>query len=178
VRPICGSIDRTQFSFELFSFSSNALCGGWLTSRIPIGNAQHWHSTTQEKIMQTLLRAGAFALALLGSAGLAAAQGTPGSGNAPDQLQLSPSQKQSIRQGLMSEQTQTTAGSQGQVGSKTPASVTPHALPSDVTAQVPATKKFLFVKLPDRILLIDPDQQQVAEIILNDSDSNPGAQPR
>ena len=128
--------------------------------------------------MQTLLRAGAFVLALFGSAGLAAAQGTPGSGNAPDQLQLSPSQKQSIRQGLMSEQTQTTAGSQGQVGSKTPASVTPHALPSDVTTQVPATKKFLFVKLPDRILLIDPDQQQVAEIILNDSDSNPGAQPR
>ena len=126
--------------------------------------------------MQTLLRAGAFALALFGSAGLAAAQGTPG--NAPDQLQLSPSQKQSIRQGLMSEQTQTTAGSQGQVGSKTPGSVTPHALPSDVTTQVPATKKLLFVKLPDRILLIDPDQQQVAEIILNDSDGNPGAQPR
>ena len=128
--------------------------------------------------MQTLLRAGAFALALFGSAGLAAAQGAPGSGNAPDQLQLSPSQKQSIRQGLTSEQTQTTPGSQGQVGSKTPASVTPHALPSDVMTQVPATKKFLFVKLPDRILLIDPDQQQVAEIILNNSDSNPGAQPR
>jgi hypothetical protein len=56
--------------------------------------------------------------------------------------------------------------------------VTPHGLPSDVTAQVPATKNLLFVKLPDRILLIDPDERQVAEIILNDTDSSPGAQPR
>jgi hypothetical protein len=64
------------------------------------------------------------------------------------------------------------------VGSKAPDSVTPHGLPSDVTAQFPATKNLLFVKLPDRILLIDPDERQVAEIILNDTDSSPGAQPR
>ena len=78
----------------------------------------------------------------------------------------------------MSEQTQTTPGSQGQVGSKTPGSVTPHSFPGNVTAQVPAAKNLLFVKLPDRILLIDPDERQVAEIILNDTDSSPGAQPR
>jgi hypothetical protein len=137
-------------------------------------SGMHGIDTTQEKIMQTLLRAGAIALALFGSAGLAVAQGTPGGGSAPDQLQLTPSQKQSIRQGLMSEQTQTTPGSQGQVGSKTPGSVTPHSLPGNVTAQVPAAKNLLFVKLPDRILLIDPDEQQVAEIILNDSDTKPG----
>jgi hypothetical protein len=156
--------------------------GEWLTWRIPlrecIALTQH-----RRKNMQTLLRAGAIAVALFGGAGLAAAQGTPGGGNAPDQLQLTPSQKQSIKQGLQSEQTQTTPGSQGQVGSKTPSSVTPHALPSDVTAQVPAAKSLLFVKLPDRILLIDPDAQQVAEIIMNDSNTNPGtsnsgAQPR
>jgi hypothetical protein len=34
-----------------------------------------------------------------------------------------------------------------------------------VTAQVPETKTFLFVKLPDRILLIDPDSKAVAEIV-------------
>jgi hypothetical protein len=133
--------------------------------------------------MQTLFCAGAIALALLGSAGLAVAQDTPGGGSAPDQLQLklTPSQKQSIRQGLVSEQTQSTPGSQGQVGSKTPGSVTPHSLPGNVTAQVPAAKKLLFVKLPDRILLIDPEEQQVAEIIMNDSDASPsnsGAQPK
>ena len=135
--------------------------------------------------MQTLLRAGAIALVLFGSAGLAVAQDTPGGaggGNAQDQLKLTPAQKQTITQGLMSEQTQTTPGSQGQVGSKAPGSVTPHALPSDVTAQVTVAKSLLFVKLPDRILLIDPDERQVAEIILNvDSTpgtSNPGAQPQ
>jgi hypothetical protein len=143
--------------------------------------ASGMHSdTAQERNMQTLLRAGAIAVALFGSAGLAAAQGTPGGGNAPDQLQLTPSQKQSIRQGLTSEQTQTTPGSQGQVGSKAPGSVTPHTLPGNVTAQVPTAKNLLFVKLPDRILLIDPDEHQVAEIIMNDSDTSPGAgaQPR
>jgi hypothetical protein len=38
-------------------------------------------------------------------------------------------------------------------------------MPDDVTAQVPETKTYLFVKLPDRILLIDPDTKVVAEIV-------------
>jgi hypothetical protein len=41
----------------------------------------------------------------------------------------------------------------------------PHAMPSNVSAQVPDAKTFLFVKLKDRVLLIDPDSQTVAEII-------------
>src|SRR3979409_777891 len=109
---------------------------GWLTSRIPaLGILSN--GTAQENIMHTLLRAGAIALVLFGSAGLAVAQDTPGGaggGNAQDQLKLTPAQKQTIRQGLMSEQTQTTPGSQGQVGSKAPGSGTPRALPTDVKA--------------------------------------------
>jgi hypothetical protein len=38
-------------------------------------------------------------------------------------------------------------------------------LPNQVTTQVPQTKSYLFVKLPDRILLIDPDTKLVAEIV-------------
>jgi hypothetical protein len=38
-------------------------------------------------------------------------------------------------------------------------------MPDDVTAQVPETKDYLFVKLPDRILIIDPDSKTVAEIV-------------
>jgi hypothetical protein len=34
-----------------------------------------------------------------------------------------------------------------------------------VTDQVPETKSYLFIKLPDRILLIDPDSKAVAEIV-------------
>ena len=35
---------------------------------------------------------------------------------------------------------------------------------------MPQTMNMLFVKLPDRILLIDPDQKMVAEIIPTGSD--------
>lgn len=130
--------------------------------------------------MHMLFRAGALALALFSSAGLALAQGTPGAAgeNTQDQLSLSPAQRQTIKQGLANEQTQTVSGNQGQVGSKAPDSTTPHALPSNVMNQIPQAKKYLFVKLPDRILLIDPDQQLVAEIIPADSESSPGTQPR
>ena len=38
-------------------------------------------------------------------------------------------------------------------------------VPNDMTAQMPETKSYLFIKLPDRILLIDPDTKTVAEIV-------------
>ena len=34
-----------------------------------------------------------------------------------------------------------------------------------MTDQVPETKRYLFIKLPDRIVLIDPDTNMVAEIV-------------
>jgi hypothetical protein len=129
--------------------------------------------------MKTHLRLSALTLAVVGSANFALAQSTLGGGdNTQNQLSLTQAQKQAIKQGLANEQTQTASGSQGQVGSKAPGSTTPHALPSNVMNQIPQAKKYLFVKLPDRILLIDPDQQLVAEIIPADSESSPGTQPR
>jgi hypothetical protein len=38
-------------------------------------------------------------------------------------------------------------------------------MPDNVTAQVPEAKGYLFVKLPDRILLIDSHTGAVAEIV-------------
>jgi len=38
-------------------------------------------------------------------------------------------------------------------------------LPKARNSPAPETKTFLFVKLPDRILLIDPDSKAVAEIV-------------
>jgi hypothetical protein len=58
-------------------------------------------------------------------------------------------------------------GVQPQVGGKLPDSMTAQALPSDVTDQVPEAKQLLFVKLPDRIVLIDPDTQVVTEIVMD-----------
>jgi hypothetical protein len=127
--------------------------------------------------MQHLLRTSSITLALLSGIGLAAAQQT-GGGNTPSMdsphtsnssrqtLTLSPAQREEIAQALHGAQTQSSAqGEQAQIGSEPPPSVSQRALPNQVTSDMPQTKKLLFVKLPDRILLIDPDEQTVAEII-------------
>jgi hypothetical protein len=48
--------------------------------------------------------------------------------------------------------------------------MTAQQLPNNVTDQVPEAKNLLFVKLPDRVILIDPDSKQVSEILM-DTDS-------
>ncbi|MEA2988439.1 MAG: hypothetical protein QOG83_1150 [Alphaproteobacteria bacterium] len=127
--------------------------------------------------MHMQLRAGAIALALalLGSVGLVAAQNAPG--GQQEKLNLSPSQEQSVSQGLNREPAQSAQGYQGQVGSKPPESLKQQNLPNNVTAQVPQTKNMLFIKLPDRILLIDPDSKTVAEIVATPATTGSGASP-
>lgn len=115
--------------------------------------------------MQTLLQASAVALALLGSGGLAVAQTVPGGSDQQEKLNLSQSKEGQISQGLNREQSQSPGNYSGQVGSKPPASLSAKPMPDDVTAQVPETEGYLFVKLPDRILLIDPHTGMVAEIV-------------
>jgi hypothetical protein len=104
-------------------------------------------------------------LALSVPLSFAAAQGTP-PGSQREKLNLSPGKEQIVTQGLNSQPSQSVAGFQGQVGSKLPDSAKAQSLPSDVSAQVPEAKDLLFVKLPDRIVLIDPDTKMVAEIIM------------
>jgi hypothetical protein len=129
--------------------------------------------------MQSLLRTGAIMLALLSGIDLAAAQQTQGNSNTPSMNSpqspnssqqatiLSPAQKQAVVQGLRGELTQTLgANEQAQIGSKPPVSVSQQALPDHVRSDVPQTQSMLFVKLPDRILLIDPAQQMVTQILL------------
>ena len=70
-----------------------------------------------------------------------------------------------VSQGLASSPSQAAPdGSQPQIGNKLPDSMTAQSLPSNVTDQVPDAKNLLFVKLPDRVLLIDPDSKMVTEI--------------
>jgi hypothetical protein len=115
--------------------------------------------------MRMQLRAGTLMLALLGGIGLAAGQGMPGDAGAQEKLNLSKSKEDTISQGLKSEPAQSSPGYRGEVGSKPPESLTQKQLPNDVTAQMPETKTYLFIKLADRILLIDPDSKTVAEIV-------------
>jgi hypothetical protein len=116
--------------------------------------------------MRKQFRAGMLALALLGSVSFAAAQNTPGGASgAQEKLNLSQSKEQQVTQGLTRETPQSAPGYQGAVGSTPPGSLAQKSLPNDVTDQVPETKSYLFIKLPDRILLIDPDTKTVAEIV-------------
>jgi hypothetical protein len=64
------------------------------------------------------------------------------------------------------------------IGSKAPDSTTAKPLPNEVTDQVPQTKTLLFVKLPDRILIIDPSNQLVAEVVPADATTGSGADQR
>ena len=121
--------------------------------------------------MSQLIRAGAITLAIFGSVGFAAAQKPPGS-------DLTATQQRTVSQGLASSPSQAApAGAQPQVGDKVPDSMTAQQLPSNVTDQVPEAKQLLFVKLPDRIVLIDPDTKLVTEIVTNatTTGSNPSS---
>jgi hypothetical protein len=81
-------------------------------------------------------------------------------------LDLTQQQKQQISQALASQPSESgTNAAQAQEGSKLPTSMTAQTMPNSVAQQVPETKSFNFVKLPDKILLIDPANQMIALIV-------------
>jgi hypothetical protein len=121
--------------------------------------------------MSKLIHAGAVTLAIIGSAGFAGAQRAAGN-------DLTPTQERTVSQGLASSPSQAAPAAQPRVGDKLPDSMTAQNMPSNVTDQVPEAKNLLFVKLPDRIILIDPDSKLVSEIVMDSSTttgSNPGS---
>jgi hypothetical protein len=99
----------------------------------------------------------------------------PASDSSQQARALNPAQRLAIVQDLRGEETQASPqGERAQVGSKAPDTASQRPLPDQATSDVPQTKNLLFVKLPDRILLIDPDQQMVAEIIPTDNAGGQG----
>jgi hypothetical protein len=124
--------------------------------------------------MGQLIRAGAITIAVFSSIGIAAAQRTPGTA----QADLTPAQERMVSQGLASSPSQQApSGAQPQVGNTLPDSMSAQKLPNNVTDQVPDAKGLLFVKLPDRIVLIDPDTKLVTEILMDatTAGSNPSS---
>jgi hypothetical protein len=99
----------------------------------------------------------AIAAAFLGSIAVAAAA----------ELNLTAQQKQSIVQSVQTAMAQPApSGFLPKVGAPVPQSLTMSQLPSNVTTQVPAAKDLQFAKLDNNeILLIDPKDRRVAEII-------------
>ena len=128
--------------------------------------------------MNQLIRAGAITVAIFSSVGFAAAQNAPGQTPGNPHADLTATQQHAVSQGLASSPSQSApVGSQPQVGNKLPDSMTAQALPNDVTDQVPQVKNLLFVKLPDRVMLIDPDTKLVTEIVMEGvtTGSNPNS---
>lgn len=117
--------------------------------------------------MNRLLHAGALSLVILGSTGAATAQTTSdATQNNNAHPNLTPAQQQMVSTGLASTPSQSaSSGAQPQVGDKVPDSMAAQSIPHTVTEQVPEARQLLFVKLPDRILLIDPDTKLVSEIV-------------
>jgi hypothetical protein len=120
-----------------------------------------------EKIMRKCLYGAAIVAALLGSITVASAE-----------LNLTAQQKQMIMQSVQSEKGQPApAGFQPRVGASVPQSMPMHQLPSNVTTEVPAAKGLKFAKLSNNeILLIDPQDMRVADIIMPSGTT--GAAPR
>ena len=115
--------------------------------------------------MSKLIHAAATTVAILSSVGFAAAQ------NASNHPDLTPTQQRTLSQGLANSPSQSAPAAQPQVGDKMPDSMTAQSLPSNVTDQVPEAKN-LFVRLPDRVLLIDPDNKVVTELVMDSGASS------
>ena len=81
-------------------------------------------------------------------------------------LNLTRQQKQAVNRGLSDQPSQNAAADlQIRVGEPLPSSITPHVMPKSVTEPVPETKWYEFAKLPDRVLMVDPKDRSIAEII-------------
>jgi hypothetical protein len=122
--------------------------------------------------MSKLIYAGAITVTIFGSIGFVAAQRGPGA----DHPNLTPTQERTVSHGLAASPSQAApVGVQPKVGNMLPDSLAAQALPSDVSNQVPEAKQLLFVKLPDRIVLIDPETKLVTEIVMDEvtTGSNP-----
>ncbi|MEA2986869.1 MAG: hypothetical protein QOD94_3123 [Alphaproteobacteria bacterium] len=117
--------------------------------------------------MRQHFRPFAFALAFLCGLGLAVAQ------NAPNQAtgavsKLTDEQKRTIAQGLKDKDPQTLPpGTQAEVGKKLPEVMKLRPMPPEIYAIVPESQDVLYVRLPDRVVLLDPVAQISADIILD-----------
>ena len=122
--------------------------------------------------MRQPFRASLITITLIAGIDTAAAQSSQ-----QEKLNLNSTKEQAVTQGLADQPAHSVPGFSGQVGSKPPASEKAQPLPSNVQAQVPEAKEMLFIKLPDRIVLIDPDSQAVAEIVMAPVTTGSGPAP-
>ncbi len=130
--------------------------------------------------MMKRLGYGAIAVALLASAGVAAAQTSPspsspmsppsattGRSSQATPLQLSAKQKTEIFQTVTKEKVKSPppANMAISVGSQVPASVELYPLPANVVSQVPAAKSYKYTVAQNQVVLVDPTTMKIVDII-------------
>jgi len=121
---------------------------------------------------------GAVAVALLASAGIAAAQTSPSSPMSPPSattgrssqatpLQLSAKQKTEIFQTVTKEKVKSPppANMALSIGAQVPASIELYPLPANVVSQVPAAKSYKYTVAQNQVVLVDPTSMKIVDVI-------------
>jgi hypothetical protein len=83
------------------------------------------------------------------------------------QVQLTAQQRRQVYQMVMAEKSAAPApsGISLRIGAKVPASVQLSDLPSSVASQMPNLKEFKYIVAQNQIALVDPDTNQIVEIL-------------
>ncbi len=120
-------------------------------------------------------RIGAIALGFALGVGAAAAQvgnsdRTIGASPSNRLLELTPSQRTAILQAVRNERKNAKAASpkttmQPSVGAQVPPSMELYILPDHILAEMPATKILKYTMLEDKVVLVDPTNLRIVDII-------------
>jgi hypothetical protein len=110
----------------------------------------------------------ALVLSLAGAAAPAPAQNAPqqpGDVLAPaPKLNLTLEQRHTIRE-LVKDMKADAAEVKAEVGDQVPQGITPHPMPSEVAQKVPQVKSHRFILTAEQIVIVDPKDNKVADVI-------------
>jgi hypothetical protein len=116
--------------------------------------------------MTSHVRRGAVVLAFLAGVGAVSAAGA-GWLKLSDRLYLTSAQERVLWQtiGRQNASTKAPPGFIASIGAVVPGSVTLHAMPSNAVSRIPTTEPFRYTILDEHLLIVNPDDRKVVEII-------------
>jgi len=121
-----------------------------------------------KKILVPMALAASVALAGISAASAmdSASKSTTGSSQS-DTLNLSSSQQKTLWNDISANAAKQQAPSSfnATIGEALPSSLTSHALPSKAATDVPAAKDYQYVMMQNKLLLVNPSDKRVAEVI-------------
>ena len=117
--------------------------------------------------MNGYFRNGIVALALMASAGVAAAAGMANSAASNEHLNLTTAQQKEIWQSVSPLATKETAPAafKATIGAAAPSSIKLQPLPTKVSSEVPAVKPYDFAMLQNQVLIVDPSSRKIVDIV-------------